>query len=420
MRMAHIVLMAATLTAAWAAPPARAAGPGGPDVDTQARTAPAEKASIPRVRIGVLNDQTGMYAGSSGSGSVTAARMAVEDMAASLPGTTIEVVFADHQNKPDVGSSIAREWFDRDGMDVIADVPVSSVALAVQEIARERRRIVLHEAATSDLSGRACSPYGTQWGSDTYTLSAGTARAAVRNGLKSWFFIGADYAFGKAMLRDASAAVAEAGGKVVGNVAHPLGGSDFSSYLLQAQGSGAQAIGLANAGGDLINTIKQAGEFGLAGSGQHLVGFLVYVTDVHALGLAAAQGLLVTDSAYWDADDATRAFAKRFAARQGAMPSTEQAAVYASVVHYLKAVHTAGGTDGDAVARAMRSLPVDYFGRPAAIRADGRVVFDLTLYEVKAPDRSGGPWDYYRKVADISRDEAFLPLDKSECPLVRP
>jgi branched-chain amino acid transport system substrate-binding protein len=371
------------------------------------------------VRIGVLNDQSGMYSASSGAGSVVAAQLAADDAAAAFPNLHVEIVSADHQNKPDIGAEIARRWYDRGGVDAIADVPVSSVALAVQEIARERRHIVLNQAATSDLSGRACSPFGTEWGSDTYTLSAGTARAAIQSGQKSWFFLSADYAFGKALLRDASVAVTAAGGQVLGSVAHPLNTADFSSYLLQAQASGADTIGLADAGGDMINAIKQAHEFGLSRSGQRLVGFLVYVTDIHALGLEVAQNILVTDSAYWDENDATRAFAKRFFAKQGTMPSTEQSTVYISVLHYLKAVQAAGSKEAESVAAAMRKIPVDYFGRPASIREDGRVVFDLTLYAVKAPGESRGPWDYYRKLADIPKGDAFRPLTEGDCPLVR-
>lgn len=372
-----------------------------------------------RVRIGVLNDQSGLYSESSGRGSVVAAQLAAEDMAASLPGVRIEVINADHQNKPDVGSAIARRWYDQEGVDAIADVPVSSVALAVQGVARERSRIVLNEAATSDLSGAACSPTGTQWGSDTYMLSAGTAGAVVRQGQDTWFFLTADYAFGQALLRDASASVQAGGGRVLGNALHPLNTTDFSSLLLQAQSSGAKVVGLADAGGDLINAIKQANEFGLIQAGQRLVGFLVFITDVHALGLDVSKGILVTDSAYWDRDETTRAFTKRFQARHGKVPSAEQAGVYASVLHYLKGVREAGSKDAAAVMAAMRRLPVDFLGRPATIREDGRVVFDLTLYEVKAPNESRYPWDYYRKVADIPAASAFRPLAQSDCPLIR-
>ncbi|MFN4090027.1 MAG: ABC transporter substrate-binding protein [Alphaproteobacteria bacterium] len=374
------------------------------------------------LRIGVVNDQSGLYADITGQGSVTAARMAVEDFGGTMLGKKIEVVFADHQNKPDVGSNIVRQWIDQDGVDAIVDVPTSSVALAVQGIAREKERILLISgAAASDLTGKACSPFGFHWTYDTYALAKGTGGALVQEGGDSWFFLTSDYAFGHALERDTGAAVTAAGGKVLGQVRHPLNNADFSSFLLQAQGSGAKVIGLANAGGDTINTIKQAAEFGITQAGQRLAGLLVFISDVHALGLASAQGLVVTTAFYWDQDEATREWSKRFGERMGGrMPTMIHAGVYSAVAHYLKAVQAAGTDDAKKVAEQMRAAPVeDFMTRNGRIREDGRVVRDMYLVQVKKPEESKGPYDYYNVLRTIPGDEAFRPVEEGGCDLVK-
>ena len=374
------------------------------------------------VRLGVLNDQSGLYADIGGQGSVTAARMAVEDFGGTVLGKPIEVVFADHQNKPDVGSNITRQWIDQDGVDVIVDVPTSSVALAVQAITKEKERIFLMSGpASSDLTGKACSPFGFQWTYDTYALANGTGGAMVKQGGDSWFFLTSDYAFGHALERDTSTAVKEAGGKVLGAVRHPLNNSDFSSFLLQAQGSGAKVIGLANAGGDTINSIKQASEFGITQSGQSLAGLLVFISDVHSLGLKTSQGLVITTAFYWDQNDETRAFSKRFAEKMGGrVPSMTQAGVYSEVAHYLKAVKAAGTDDAKKVADQMRSMPInDFMTKDGKIREDGRIIRDMYLVQVKKPEESKGPYDYYNILRTIPGEQAYRPLDKGDCPLVK-
>jgi branched-chain amino acid transport system substrate-binding protein len=373
------------------------------------------------VKIGVINDQSSLYADITGQGSVLAARLAVED--AKLQGITVEVVFADHQNKPDVGTSLVRQWFDRDGVDAVADVPTSSVALAVNEVVKEKNKVHLNSgAATSDLTGKACSPNTVHWTYDTWALANGTGKAVVKAGGDSWFFLTADYAFGHALERDVSNVVKANGGKVVGVVRHPLNTPDFSSFLLQAQASKAKIIGLANAGGDTVNSIKQAAEFGIAKGGQKLAGLLVFVSDIHALSLRTAQGLQLTEAFYWDLNDQTRAWSKRFAEKHGGkMPSMVQAGVYGSVLHYLKAVaQTKNDTDGKAVVAKMKELPADdaLFGK-GTIRADGRKIHPMYLFEVKTPDQSKGAWDYYKLVATIPAAEAFRPIDQGECPLVK-
>ncbi len=369
------------------------------------------------VRIGILNDQSGMYAYMGGSGSVAAARMAVEDMGGSINGTPVEVIAADHQNKADVGSVIARRWFDEQGVDAIADVPVSSVALAVQEIARKANRVALMMGTTSDLTGKACAPYSTQWADDTYSLATATAKAVVAQGGKTWFFVTADYAFGHAMERDATAVIKASGGTVVGSVRHPLNTTDLSSFLLQAQASKAQVVALANAGTDLINALKQAAEFGLVSGGQKAVGILMFATDVDSLGLAATQNALLAEGFYWDQSESSRAFSKRFMAKTGKMPTKEHAAVHASVAHYLKAVRQAGSDDAAAVSRAMHATPVDYFGRAGSIRPDGRVIYPLSLYRVKTPAESKYAWDYYAEVQRVEGKDAFRPEGEGGCPL---
>jgi branched-chain amino acid transport system substrate-binding protein len=367
------------------------------------------------IRIGVLNDQSGLYADITGQGSVWAARKAVEDFGAAAKGMKVEIVFADHQNKPDVGSNIARQWLDVDRVDAIADVPTSSVGLAVNQIVRERNKVHLNSgSATSDLTNKACSPNTVHWAYDTVMLSNGTGRAMVKTGGDTWFFLTADYAFGHALERDTEAVVLANGGKVLGKVRTPFPAQDFSSFLLQAQASKAKVIGLANAGGDTINSIKQAAEFGITRGGQNLAGLLVFVTDVHSLGLQTAQGLVLTESFYWDMNDATRAFSREFAAaNKGRMPSMVQAGVYSSVLHYLKAVEALkSDADGVKVVEQMKKMPTDdrLFGK-GTVRVDGR--------KLQRPNESKGPWDYYKLRATIPANEAFRPLSQSECPLVK-
>lgn len=376
-----------------------------------------------KIKIGVLNDQSGLYADLGGQGSVLAARLAIEDMGGSLDGTPVEVVFADHQNKPDVGSNIARQWYDVEQVDLIVDVPNSAVALAVNEVTREKNKAFINSgAATSDLTGSKCSPNTVHWTYDTWALANGTGEAVVKTGGDSWFFLTADYAFGHALERDTSAVVTENGGQVLGAVRHPLNTADFSSFLLQAQGSGAKVIGLANAGGDTINSIKQAAEFGIVASGQQLAALLLFLTDVHGLGLETAQGLVFTESFYWDANEQTRAFAERMVAGNGGIhPTMVQAGVYAGVLHYLKALKDLGDdSDGKAVVAKMKELPTDdpLFGQ-GTIRADGRKIHDMYLFEVKTPAESTKPWDYYKLRATIPADQAFRPLSEGGCPLVQ-
>ena len=374
------------------------------------------------VKAGVLNDRSGLYADLSGEGSVIAARMAVEDFKATEKGIKVDIVSADHQNKPDVGATIARQWYDQDGVDIILDVPTSSVALAVSQITREKNKIHINSGAgTSDLTGKACSPNTVHWTYDTYALAQGTGGAMVKAGGDTWFFMTADYAFGHALERDATSVITKNGGKVVGQVRTPFPGTDFSSFLLQAQSSKAKVIGLANAGGDLINSVKQAGEFGITQGGQKLAGLLTFISDVNALGLQSAQGLVLTESFYWDKDDQTRAFADRFAkANGGKKPTMVQAGVYSGMLHYLKAVEATKGKDAAAVMAKMKEMPTDdpLFGK-GSVRADGRKMHDMYLYEVKKPAESKGPWDYYKLISTLPAEQAFLPLAQSECSLVK-
>jgi branched-chain amino acid transport system substrate-binding protein len=374
------------------------------------------------IKIGVLNDMSGLYADIAGPGSVTAARMAVEDFGAAAKGMKVEIVGADHQNKPDVGSTVARTWIDVDKVDAIADVPTSSVALAINQIVRDKNKVFLNSgAATSDLTGKACSPNTVHWTYDTWMLANGTGSAIAKTGGDTWFFLTADYAFGHALERDTEAAVLKAGGKVLGKVRHPFPGQDFSSFLLQAQASKAKIIALANAGGDTVNSIKQAAEFGITRGGQNLAGMLMFITDVHALGLNTAQGLIFTETFYWDLNDQTRAWSKRFAERNGGKyPSMVQAGVYASVLHYLKAVEAAKTDDGAKVVEQMKKMPTDdpLFGK-GTIRQDGRKIHPAYLVEVKKPSESKGPYDYYKVRATIPADQAFRPLADGGCPLVK-
>ncbi len=374
------------------------------------------------VKIGVMNDQSGTYADLAGPGSVVAARMAVEDFGAARKGLKVEILVADHQNKPDVGSSVARQWFDADRVDVIVDVPTSSVVLAVNQVAREKNKaLIVSTGATSDLTGKACSPNAIHWTYDTWSLANGTGQAIVKTGGTTWFFLTADYKFGHDLERDTEAVVVKNGGKVLGKVRHPFPTADFSSFLLQAQASKAKIIGLANAGADTTNAIKQGAEFGIVRGGQQFAGLLVFLTDVHALGLEKAQGLLLTESFYWDLNDGTRAFSRRFAERhRGAMPTMAQAGVYSAVLHYLKAVEALKSDDGPKVIAKMKELPTDdpVFGK-GYVRADGRKIHPMYLFEVKKPSESKGPWDYYKVRATIPAEQAFRPLAQGECPLVK-
>ncbi len=375
------------------------------------------------IKIGVMNDMSGTYADLSGPGSVLAARMAVEDFGAEKKGMKVEILGADHQNKPDVGSNVVRTWIDVDKVDVIVDVPTSSVALAVNEIVREKNKVFLISgAAASNLTGDKCSPNTVHWTYDTWSLANGTGNAIVKTGGKNWFFLTADYAFGHALERDTAAVVEKNGGKVVGKVRHPFPGTDFSSFLLQAQASKAQIIGLANAGSDTINSIKQASEFGIVKGGQNLAALLAFITDVHALGLPTAQGLIMTEAWYWDLNDNNREFAKKFAPQnKGVHPTMVHAGVYSAVMHYLKALEALkSDADGKAVVEKMKSIPTEdkLFGK-GEIRADGRHIHPMYLFEVKKPAESKGAWDYYKLRATIPANEAFRPLKDGGCPLVK-
>ena len=387
-----------------------------------AATPVAAQVSDNVVKIGVLNDQSSLYADLSGQGSVVAARMAVEDFGAEKKGIKVEILSADHQNKADVGSNIARQWLDVDKVDMIVDVPNSAVALAVNQIVKEKgKAFLVSGAATSDLTGKACSPNTIHWTYDTWSLANGTGSAIVKTGGDTWFFLTADYAFGHALERDTEAVVLKNGGKVLGKVRHPLNTSDFSSFLLQAQASKAKVIGLANAGGDTTNSIKQAAEFGIVRGGQSLAGLLVFITDVHALGLPTAQGLIMTEAFYWDQNDRTRAFAKKFSDRdRGIHPTMIHAGVYSATLHYLKAVEALKSDDGTKVIAKMKETPTDdpLFGK-GTIRPDGRKIHDMYLFEVKKPSESKGPWDYYKLRSTIPAAQAFRPIDQGECPLVK-
>ena len=372
------------------------------------------------VRIGVLTDLTGLYTDNTGTGSILATQMAVDDFGGKVLGKPIEVLSADHQNKADIGSAVARKWIDEGKVDIITNVANSAVALAVQTVAREKNRILINTAAaSSDFTGKACSPVGFGWTYDTYALASGTGRALVKQGGDTWFFLTADYAFGHSLERDTTKFVEQAGGKVLGSVKVPLSNSDFSSFLLQAQGSGAKVVGLANAGGDFINSVKQAAEFGIVARGQRLAALLVVIQDIHALGLKAAQGLVTTDFGYWDMNDETRAFSKRFMAKHGTPPNFIQFTDYGATLHYLKAVKAAGTDDTKAVVAKMRELKInDPVTKDGWIRADGRVMRNAYLVQVKTPEESKGPWDVYKILATIPPDESIRPLDQGGCPLV--
>ena len=376
-------------------------------------------------KLGILTDMSGLYADVGGQGSVLAAQMAIEDSGLLAQGWKLDVVGADHQNKPDVGVNISRQWIDQDKVDSIFDVLSSGVALAVAGVTKDKNIVYMNSgAATSDLTGSACSPNTVHWVYDTYLLANGTGKAVVKSGGDSWYFLTADYAFGHALERDTTAVVTANGGKILGSVKHPLSSSDFSSFLLQAQASKAKIIGLANAGGDTINAIKQASEFGITAGGQKLAALLLFLTDVHSLGLKISQGLQFTETFYWDMNDGTRAFSKRFSERMKnkQVPTMVQAGVYASVAHYLKTMVAMGGNvhDGARIVAKMKEMPTDdaLFGK-GLIRADGRKIHPGYLFEVKKPEESKGPWDYYKLIATIPADEAFTPLDKSACAMVK-
>lgn len=373
------------------------------------------------IKFGILTDLSGPYSDLSGDGSVVATQLAVDDFLANNPDYSIEVMKADHQNKPDVGSAIAREWFDEQGVDVIVDVASSAVGLAVSQIALDNDKLFLATGpASAAFTGKSCSPNTIQWTYDTYALSHGTGNAIVKNGGDKWFFITADYAFGHAMEGDTSAVVTAGGGEVLGSARVSLNTSDFSSYVLQAQASGANVVGLANAGGDMINSIKQASEFGLTQSNVTLAGLLTFVTDVHSLGLETAQGLQLTEAFYWDLNDDTRAWSARFEERHGSKPSQVHAGAYSAVTHYLNSVAAAGSKDTATVVAQMKTTPAEdvVFGK-GYVREDGRKMHDMYLFQVKTPAESTGPWDYYKLVATIPAEEAFRPLAESACPLVK-
>jgi len=364
------------------------------------------------IRIGVLTDAAGPYADSGGPGSVMAARMAVADFGGAVLGKPVEIIMGDTQNKPDVAAALARAWYDQ-GVDAIIDLPVTPVALAVQQIAKEKgRTVMITAAASSEFTSKLCSPVSTHWADDTHAITTATGKTVVEAGGKTWFFITVDFTFGRQLEAAATAAIEQNGGKVVGSAAFPIGNADFSSHLVRAQNSGAQVIGLAAVGNDLVNVIKQAAEFRVTRNGrQSLAAFLVYITEIHALGLAATQGLTFASSFYWDQNDTARRFARHFYAARNEMPTRNHAAQYTAVTHFLTAMAQAGTRDALAVNQAMRALPVDYFGHPASVRADGRVLYDVTLYRVKQPGESRAPWDYYVPVATLPASTAFLPMN---------
>jgi len=385
----------------------------------QSKAAPG-KYSDGVIRIGLLLDMASLYADITGEGSVTAARMAVEDFGGKVHGVPVEVIYADHQNKADIAGAKAREWFDTQKVDVIADVAASATALAALEVAKQKNRVIMFSGpATNRLTNENCTPVSVHYTYDTYALAAGTGRGVLKTGGDTWFFITADYAFGHSLEKDVSDVVRAGGGKILGSVRHPLNAQDFSSFLLQAQNSKAKIIGLANAGGDTINAIKAANEFGIT-KNQSLAGLLVFINDIHSLTLNTTQGMLLTEAYYWDMNDETRAWARRFFERMKKMPNMVQAGLYSSVTHYLKAAQAAGTDDTAAVMAKMKSMPInDFFAKNGRIREDGRMVKEMYVFEVKKPSESKYPWDYYKLKATIPADDAFLPLAKSSCPLVK-
>ena len=418
-----LMLCAAALCSAAACKKEGAPGKGQGMAAPGSGAATASGAGSGKVVIGVLSDMSGVYADLGGKGSVIAAQMAVDDFGGTVAGMPIEVVSADHQNKPDIGSNIAREWFDTKNVDVIVDVPTSSVALAVSELTRDKNKVFLVSGAgTSDLTGEKCSPNTIHWAYDTWALANAAGREIVKNGGDTWFFLTVDYAFGAALERDATKAIEASGGKVLGEVKHPLKTPDFSSFLLQAQSSKAKVIGLANAGGDTINAIKQASEFGIVSKGQQMVGLLMFIADVNALGLPTAQGLVLSESFYWDRDDQTRAWSQKFAAKHdGAMPTMIHAAVYSSLLHYFKTIaELKSAKDGKAVVAKMEAMPTDdtLFGK-GTIDPNGRKRHAMYVYQVKTPAESKAKWDYYKLIREVPADQAFRAPADSGCPLIK-
>ena len=381
---------------------------------------PASAQQTP-LKIGVLSDFSSVYSDIGGMGNVEATRMAIEDFGGQMFGKPIDMVSADVLNKPDVASTIARKWWETEGVDMIIDLPTSATALAVMELSKQYEKImIVTDAASSDITGKSCSPYTAHWTYDTYANAHTVGSAIVKNGGDTWFFLTADYVFGHSVERDTGDVVKTAGGKVLGSVKHPLNTADFSSFLLQAQASKAKIIGLANGGGDTINAIKQAGEFGIVAGGQNLAAIVMFISDVHSLGLKLAQGLIITEAYYWDLNDKTRAFGKRFQERIKRMPTMNQAATYSATLHYLKAVQAAGTKDTKTVMAKMRELPVkDAFTDNGILREDGRMVHSMFLFQVKKPEESKGPWDYYKLLAEVPADQAFRPLKDGGCPLVK-
>ncbi len=378
----------------------------------------AAEVSDGKVKIGVLTDMSSTYSDLAGAGAIAAAEMAIEDFGGNAAGAPIELVTADHQNKADIAANKAREWGDNEEVDAFAELVTTSVALAVFEIAKQQNKIALVSgAASSPLTGDACIPSGIHYTYNTRALAVGTGSAVVKEGGDSWYFLTADYAFGESLERDVAAVVESEGGEVLGSIKHPFPSSDFSSFVLQAQGSGAKVVGLANAGADTVNAIKAANEFGLVAGGQTIAALLTFITDIHALGLDTAQGIQLTTGFYWDLNDETREWSQRFNERTGKMPTMVQAGVYSSVLHYLKAVDAAGTDETDAVLAKMREMPVnDFFAKNGQVRSDGRMVHDMYLARVKSPSESTGPWDYYEILRTIPGEEAFGPLSESTCP----
>ena len=380
----------------------------------------AEQAAQP-LKIGILSDFSSVYSDIGGMGNVEASKMAIEEFGGSMFGAPIELLTADPQNKPDTAASIVRKWYENEGVDVIIDMPTSATALAGMELSKQFEKImIVTDAASSDITGKSCSPYTAHWTYDTYANARTVGGAIVKNGGDSWFFITADYVFGHSIERDTGEVVKAAGGKVLGSVRHPLNTADFSSYLLQAQSSKAKIIGLANGGGDTINAIKQAGEFGIVAGGQNLAAIVMFISDVHSLGLKLAHGLIITEAYYWDLNDRTRAFGKRFFERMRRMPTMNQAATYSATLHYLKAVQAAGTRETRPVMAKMRATPVrDAFTDNGVLREDGRMVHSMFLFEVKKPEELKAPWDYYKVLAEVPPDQAFRPLNEGGCPLVK-
>ena len=381
---------------------------------------PASAQQTP-LKIGVLSDFSSVYSDIGGQGNVEATKMAIEDFGGQMFGKPIDMIAADVLNKPDVASSLARKWWETENVDMIIDMPTSATALAVMELSKQYEKVlIVTDAASSDITGKSCSPYTAHWTYDTYSNAHTVGSAIVKNGGDSWFFLTADYVFGHSIERDTGDVVRAAGGKVLGSVKHPLNTADFSSFLLQAQASKAKIIGLANGGGDTINAIKQAGEFGIVAGGQNLAAIVMFISDVHSLGLKLAQGLIITEAYYWDLNDKTRAFGKRFQERVKRMPTMNQAATYSATLHYLKAVQAAGTKDTKTVMAKMRELPVkDAFTDNGILREDGRMVHSMFLFQVKKPEESKGPWDYYKLLAEVPADQAFRPLKDGGCPLVK-